>query len=306
MQAAVVMLIFKRPATTARVFDAIRLARPERLFVVADGPRADRPGEAEACLAARAATEGVDWPCRVERLYAEENLGCRRRVATGLNAVFDAVDRAVILEDDCLPDPTFFGFCEELLERYAGDGRVGAISGDNFAGTVGGIRAGPEGPSYHFTRYPHIWGWATWARAWRGFDPALPWWRGRAEFFRLRRRLGGVGAANFWYNWARQCRTGKLSSWAIPWTLHQWEHDRLTIGPERNLVSNIGNGEGATHTRDGENRFVGLPLESMRPPLRHPTHVQADPRVDEWTERNVFSAGRPMGWGDVRQLLLRP
>src|SRR3954451_2850867 len=180
------MIIFRRPEYTARVFERIREARPERLFVIADGPRPGNADDARRCEQARAVVEGVDWRCEVVRDFAEENLGLKRRIPSGLDWVFDEVEEAIVLEDDCLPHPSFFGYCEEALARHRDDARVTTISGDcfDFAGERGSA-------SYRLSRYPLIWGWATWRRAWRAHDPALRRWpelRGRRW---LKRRLGG-------------------------------------------------------------------------------------------------------------------
>jgi hypothetical protein len=155
----IAFFIFNRPDTTARVFEAIRQAQPSKLLVVADGPRSTRPGEAEKCAATRAIIDQVDWECEVLTNYSDVNLGCRHRVSSGLDWVFEQVEEAIILEDDCLPHPTFFRFCEELLEWYRHDHRIVAISGDNFQN---GHQSGEF--SYYFSRYVHIWGWATWRR----------------------------------------------------------------------------------------------------------------------------------------------
>src|SRR5262245_27851901 len=124
-------LVFRRPQTTARVWEAIRQARPKTLLIVADGPRATHTGETELCAQVRAICDRVDWPCEVLRNYAETNLGCRQRVSSGLDWVFQTVEEAIILEDDCLPHPTLFSYCQELLERYRYDERVMLISGAN-------------------------------------------------------------------------------------------------------------------------------------------------------------------------------
>ena len=165
----VAMLIFNRPETTARVFERVREARPPKLLVVADGPRADRPGEAGRCREARAVVEAVDWPCELMTDYSEANLGCGERISSGLDWVFDSVEEAIVLEDDCLPHPSFFRFCEELLKRYRAEERVMHVSGDNFqsAGRAGGavgrllrLAGRSWSPSYYFSRYAHVWGWA--------------------------------------------------------------------------------------------------------------------------------------------------
>src|SRR3989344_7840291 len=158
----VAFLLFNRPETTARVFAASARAKPPNLLVVADGPRANRPGEAELCAAARAVIEKVDWDCEVVTHFSEVNLGCKCRMSSGVDWVFQTVPEAILLEDDCLPHPSFFRFCEEMLEGYRNDERISMIGGTNFQK---GRERSPD--SYYFSRYTHIWGWASWRRAWQ-------------------------------------------------------------------------------------------------------------------------------------------
>src|SRR5512139_3287315 len=171
LKTPVAFIIFNRPDTAERVFAEIAKARPPKLLVVADGPRANRSGEAEKCAATRAIIDRVDWDCEVLTNFSDTNLGCKNRVSSGIDWVFEQVPEAIILEDDCLPHPTFFRFCEELLERYRDDERIGMISGDNFQ--LGQKRTDA---SYYFSRYNHIWGWASWRRAWRHYDREASAW----------------------------------------------------------------------------------------------------------------------------------
>ncbi len=161
----VLFLIFNRPDTTTRVFEAIREARPSRLYVAADGPRADKEGEAQRCLETRKITEAVDWPCEVRRLYREENLGCKLAVSSAITWFFTHEEEGIILEDDCLPDQSFFPFCAAMLERYRDDGRIMMVLGTSLLPPGGGPDA-----DYLFTQYFLIWGWATWRRAWEKYD----------------------------------------------------------------------------------------------------------------------------------------
>ncbi|NEP76999.1 MAG: glycosyltransferase family 2 protein, partial [Okeania sp. SIO3B3] len=167
----VVLIIFNRPDTTAKVFEVIRQVKPPQLFVIADAPRLDKSGEVERCIAARKIIDRVDWQCEVLTNYSEINLGCRERVYSGLNWVFSLVESAIILEDDCVPHLTFFRFCQELLERYRDNNQVMAISGDNFQ-----FGNNTTEHSYYFSRYPHCWGWATWRRAWKNYDNQMQLW----------------------------------------------------------------------------------------------------------------------------------
>lgn len=278
----VVIVAFNRPEVTRRVFARIRSFAPEKLFVIADGPRKERPREEEACHLARAETERVDWDCEIHRRYSEENLGCRHSVSKGLDWVFEQTEQAIVLEDDCVPDPSFFRFCGELLERYRDNERVGLIGGVNFQ--FGRNRVAE---SYYFSRHCHIWGWATWRRAWRHFDGEMTEWPKLRETDWLRRKVGGGTATNYWKAVFDDCAArepGSLNSWAVPWTFSCWKEGMLAVLPSRNLVTNIGFGEGSTHTLR-PNRFANMPIGPMSFPLVHPTSVRPFDAADQYTER---------------------
>ena len=276
----VVLVVFNRPDPARAVFDAIRAAKPRTLMVVADGPRPDRPGEAELCRQARAVVERPDWPCELVRNYAETNLGCGRRVATGLDWVFQNVEEAIILEDDCLPDPTFFRFCAEMLERYRDEDRVMQISGTNFL-----FGARPIHDSYYFSRYPLCWGWATWRRAWRRFDFDLNAWKADrqgylAKFTEPRERA-------FWSATWDAVSSGRRDIWDYQWAFALLKACGLAVTPSVNLVRNIGFGPAATHTTS---RLLAMrpAARAMNFPLRHPARLEANAEADRFTARRQF------------------
>lgn len=283
LQTPVAFIIFNRPDTTARVFAEIARAQPPQLLVIADGARSDRAGEAELCAATRAIIDRVDWDCEVQTLYADRNLGCRRRVSSGLDWVFDTVEAAIILEDDCLPDPSFFRFCEDLLERYRDDERIAQISGDNFQ--FGRRRTTG---SYYFSRFNHIWGWATWRRAWKNYDVSLAAWPEVRDGGWLQDILGDSGQASYWSRLFQRVADGQIDTWDYQWVFACWISNALTILPNVNLVSNIGFGPAATHTtRDSQ--FANMPTETMQFPLRHPAFVIRDTQADQATINRMFS-----------------
>lgn len=279
----VALIIFRRPEATARAFAAVRAARPSQLFVIADGPRAERPDEAAQVAATRAVVEQIDWPCVVTRHYAPVNLGLRRRVESGLNRVFASVEQAIILEDDCVPDASFFPFCAELLARYAHDERVMAVTGDSFR------RRPLRAASYSFSRFPHCWGWATWARAWRHYDGAMADWPALRATNWLQKLLGDRRAARNWQTTFDQVHAERVDSWALRWTYSCWRHAGLAALPGVNLVSNIGFGGAATHTGAAHSPFANMPAERMTFPLRHPPAVAPDTRSDAYTQRTLFA-----------------
>lgn len=275
MRTPVALFIFNRPEATARVFAEVARARPPRLLVVADGPRAERPGEAERCAAARAVVERVDWDCELLTNYSEVNLGCRRRVAGGLDWVFATVEEAIVLEDDCLPHPTFFRYCEELLEMYRDDERVMLVSGDNF---LLGERGTPY--SYYFSRYAHVWGWASWRRAWRHYDVEMKLWPELRGTDWLLDVHGDATAARYWAEVLEDVYAGRIDTWDYQWFFACWASNGLCVTPSVNLVSNIGFGAGATHTTN-LSPVAELPAAALEFPLRHPPHFVRDWEADK-------------------------
>ena len=278
----VVILVFNRPEPTARVFARIRDARPGQLFVVADGPRPDHPADAAACRGVRELIEqGVDWPCEVVRIYADTNLGCAARVSSGITAVFGQVEQAIILEDDCLPDPSFFPYCKELLQRFGDDERVAQIAGCSFR------RSPPAGgESYYFSRYPHCWGWATWRRAWREYDHDMAW-TDTSRRSAVMRNIESSEERAYWEHAFSGTHRDLHDSWAYRWTLACWDRNRLSIVAAKNLVSNIGYGPQATHTRN-DSAIADLPVHAMELPLVHPVKVVRDIDADLATSELCF------------------
>ncbi|HWW75305.1 MAG TPA: hypothetical protein VNZ44_07915, partial [Pyrinomonadaceae bacterium] len=217
MRTPVALFIFNRPEATARVFAEVARARPPRLLVVADGPREGVAGEAERCAAARAAAGRVEWDCELLTNYSDVNLGCGRRVAGGLDWVFAATEEAVILEDDCVPHPTFFRFCDELLEKYRDDERVMHVGGSDFL--LGARRARY---SYRFSRYALVWGWASWRRAWRNYDAGLNLWPGLRGTDWLLDVHGDRAAAAYWARVLDDVRAGRIDTWDYQWLFACW------------------------------------------------------------------------------------
>ena len=284
MKTPVAFIIFKRPDTTKKVFEAIRQAKPQKLLVIADGARADVPGEAEKCAATRAIIELIDWECEVFRNYSDINLGCGKRVSSGLDWVFENVEEAIILEDDCLPHPSFFPFCEELLERYKYDERIGSISGQN-------VQFGRNQTeySYYFSRYNHIWGWATWRRAWKYFDFDMKYWSEIETYNILKNILLDSRTRYKWNNRFRNTHNNKVDSWGYRWQFSCWLNHLLGIIPNVNLISNIGFGTEATNTNIKNNKYANLNAKAIYFPLKHPSFMVPNIDADNFTEATLFN-----------------
>jgi hypothetical protein len=279
----VAFLVFNRPQTTARVWETIRQARPRKLLIVADGPRAVRADEADRCAEVRAICERIDWPCEVLRNYAETNLGCRRRVSSGLDWVFSMVEEAIILEDDCLPHPTFFPYCQELLARYRDDERVMMISGDNF-------QPGPPRHeySYYFSRYPHVWGWASWRRAWQHYDVNMSLWPTVRDGGWLESIFLDAQSTAYWRATFDRVAAGEIDTWDYQLGFACFAQNGLSICPRGNLVQNIGFATDATHTA-ANSPLANLAVEAMQFPLKHPPFLIRDARADARTEEIFYS-----------------
>jgi hypothetical protein len=281
LKTPVALVIFNRPDLTARVFAEIAKAKPTRLFVIADGPRPARERDIEQCAAARRVVEDVDWDCEVVRDYAEANQGAWRRVASGLTAAFQQVEELIVLEDDCIPHPTFFRFCEELLDRYRDDERVMHIAGNHLQAESG--RQTPY--SYSFARWNICWGWATWRRAWQHFDLEVRQWPQVRDTDFLDQLLKDPRAVNAFrkifddlYN-----RPGKVDAWDVAWSFACWSQGGFALLPAKTLVGNVGFGPDATHFTsapgDPRGSLVG---EAIAFPLRHPPCVVQDRAADDF------------------------
>lgn len=283
LRTPVAFIIFNRPDTTERVFAEIAKARPPKLLVVADGPRANRPDEAEKCAVTRDIIKRVDWDCKVLTNFSDVNLGCKRRVSSGIDWVFEQVPEAIILEDDCLPHPSFFRFCEELLERYRHDTRIMAISGDNFQF---GQKRGDY--SYYFSRYNHVWGWASWRRAWQHYDVNMGKWPEARDGKRLAGILGDARQRRYWTDMFERVHRGLIDTWDYQWTFACWIQNGLTVLPNVNLISNIGFGADATHTHK-VSAYADMRIEPVEFPLRHPEIILSQLEADAYTARGSFS-----------------
>ncbi|MGW8227262.1 MAG: glycosyltransferase family 2 protein [Gammaproteobacteria bacterium] len=259
----VVLIIFNRPDLVERQVESLHKLPLQQLFVIGDGPR-DGTADGEKCRDARAAVESVRWPCDVQTNYAERNMGCAKRIVTGLDWVFSHVDRAIILEDDCLPHADFFRFCEELLARYKHDDTVMQICGTNLLEDIN------DRYSYRFSRHVVCWGWATWASAWACNDLAMNVSGQLIENMLENYLLGNRLAIEYWLKVLDRTRRGELDAWDYPWQLSVWRHDGVAILPNRNLVSNAGFREDATHTRNAGASMANLPVAELEFPLQHP------------------------------------
>lgn len=273
-----IFIIFDQPERSKQVFEAIRAARPRTLLVIADGPRRDGPGEAEKCAATRKIIDEVDWDCDVHKNFSDANMGPRLRISSGITWAFELVDKAIILEHDCVPSRSFFPYCAELLDRYEHDERIMMINGQN---RLFGRTATED--SYYFSRYPHIWGWATWRRAWDKYDLEMKQWPAIRDKKLFDQYFPRTIDRYYWECIFQYTYEGKIGTWDYQWFLGIWASSGLCVTPARNLVSNIGIHPDALHTK--ASIYACLDAEELELPLTHPTALVVSSDKDELEAR---------------------
>lgn len=279
----ILFLIFNRPDTTEKVFSKIREIKPGKLYIAADGPRQNKVGEVEKCREARAVLDGIDWECDVKTLFRDENLGCKVAVSEAITWFFQNEEMGIILEDDCLPNNSFFLYCKETLEKYKNEDSVMMISGDNFQK---GQKRGTA--SYYFTKFPHIWGWASWRRAWNRYDvnmkdfPLFLEQKVIENIFPNDKLLQDYWIANF-----NRTYQGGLDTWDYQWVYTIYKNNGLCVAPNYNLISNIGFREDATHTKTLESSVANMPTQEIES-IKHPDFIVIDSKADEFSRNYVF------------------
>lgn len=273
LQTPVVFIIFNRPDLTEKVFKQIAKVQPQNLFVIADGARFAE--EQEKCNKAREIIEKVDWDCEVITDFSDINLGCRKRVSSGLDWVFSQVEEAIILEDDCLPTQSFFYFCQELLEYYRDDKRIMHIGGNNYPNNDIS-----NDVSYFFSKYTFIWGWATWKRAWQYYqiEPDLQNKQNVEKIINC--KCSEVVERIHWQSMFNRVSDGSINAWSPKWLYSCWSQNGLAALPKFNLVSNIGFREDGTHTIK-EHKIANLPTQDIWK-INHPKFIYQDVKADDY------------------------
>ena len=296
IKAPVAIFIYKRPDLVKGLIHAISAYQPGKLYIVADGPKAEggQP-ESQLCAEARRVAEvGVNWPCEVKRVYAISNMGLRVRLESGLDEVFINETEAILLEEDCHPMPDFFPFCQEMLTRYRENPRIAGIAGNCFLP----IEA-PISSSYFYSRFLHIWGWATWRRVWNEYDRSK--WEWPTEGVRRYFPNSRPDEMRYWNLVYSRVASGQIDTWDYRWTSHLWSRGLLAIVPSQNLIWNRGFGASATNTRD-EDMEVGIERElPLPPPYTGSGPIQAGEELDRMVFENHFlrTEGKKNLWGKL-------
>lgn len=279
----ILFLIFNRPELASKVFESIREARPKKLYIASDGPRNNKPNEEQKVRKTRRKILSmVDWNCDVKTLFRDENLGCKNAVSGAITWFFENEEQGIILEDDCLPSPSFFPFCEELLEKYKYDGDVFAISG--YPGDADSLIVHND---YAFSKYPRVWGWATWADVWSEYDPDLKDWKDNKR--RLTAKLSShKPTQKFWAAIFDKMAKQRIDTWDYQLTYLFLKKGGKCALSRTNLVSNIGFGEDATHTQNINSEDANRPAFDLTFPIKHSPRKQEEETINKHYERTIF------------------
>ena len=284
LNTAILFLVFNRLDTTKKVFKAIRQAKPPRLYIAADGARANKKGELKNVHAVRDyIMQNVDWDCDIRTLFRDQNLGCKYAVGGAITWFFENEEHGIILEDDCLPSQSFFWYCEELLDKYKEDKSIYLISADSRGPDSFGMKE-----DYGFCKYPMIWGWASWARAWKDYDPELNDWPIHSKD--LPASISTYKpTVKFWKKMFQEMYEKKVDTWDYQFSYLLLKNKGKCIVPKFNLVSNVGFGNDATHTFDAESENANRKRYEINIPLKFSPNSESEKKINKYYDRNEFS-----------------
>ncbi len=278
----ILLIWFNRPQHASRVLERLRACRPTQLYIAIDGPRLNHFTDAQNVAQCLQLIDTIDWPCMVKCLVREKNLGCKYGVSSAIDWFFEQVECGIILEDDCLPDTTFFSFCTELLQRYSNDYSIMHISGSNL---VQQNRWSSD--SYIFTTICHIWGWATWRRAWKLYDVTMTTFLQEDKKGKPYDVVHNESSARFWQKGFQQTYSGQIDTWDYQWVYAIWLNKGLCILPDRNLVQNIGFDAQATHTVKDSSPYANLPTSPITK-IIHPKAVAECVDASYWLHKTLY------------------
>ena len=275
----ILFLVFNRPDTTKKVFAKIKSMKPKKLYIAADGPRENNLNDLEKNIEVKKIVSKIDWDCKVKILYRNKNLGCKLAVSSAITWFFKNEEMGIILEDDCLPNTSFFKYCKELLVKYKDDDRIMILSGNTFINDK--IRNKYIKSDYFFSKYPHIWGWASWRRAWNKYDINMTNYDEfkKNKYFKLinNRFLDRL----YWRYIFNLVKNNKINTWDYQWQYSIWVNNGLSIQPKYDLVKNIGFGNDSTHTINSvkqDNRSLNISI--------HPFIFLRNIYVDNFISKN--------------------
>ena len=281
----ILFLIFNRLDTTEKVFETIKKNKPSKLYIASDGARAHKQGEKEIVQQVRNfVLENINWDCKVQTLFRQENLGCKEAVSSAISWFFKNEEMGIILEDDCLPDDSFFYFCQDLLTKYQNDSRIWLITGTN--DLVENVSTDKD--SYYFSKYEHIWGWASWRRAWQYYDKDIAYYPDLKEKNIFEKLFANKDEYTYFSKIYDKLYQKGIDTWDYQWKLTIMINNGLSIIPTVNLISNIGFGADATHTHSAEDNNANRKTGKITFPLQHPFYIVPNFANDEQKRKLIL------------------
>jgi len=279
----IVIIVYNRPTQTKKLLKKLEVIKPKNLIIISDGPKKNS-SDKKKILEVKKIVKKINWKCKKIYINSDKNLGLRNRVYSGLNIVFKKFNQAIILEDDCLPNDSFFHFCEKLLKIYKKNKKISSISGNKF----NNIKINE---SFYFSKYSSIWGWATWKRSWSKFDLQIKFWPKYKNSEKWKKDCPDVVERIFWEGVFDKVYKNTINSWAYPYLLNNFYLNRLSIVPKYNLVKNIGFGKNATNTNKYE-KFFFPNVKKMSQRLEIPKGIFQNHNADKIDFGNVYGGGR--------------
>ena len=279
----IVLICFNRPLETEKVFSKIKSIKPKKLFLIMDGPKKNCSNDAINCIQVRNIITKIAWNCKVYKNFSKKNLGLKKRIVTGLNWVFNRTNSAIILEDDCLPSNDFFNYCEKLLIYYKKNNLVKFITGNNFQKSKLNIKA-----DYYFSKYSHIWGWATWKNTWKLYCDNNKIWDKYLDSKDFRKICPNYLERRYWKSMFNEVKNGHLKSWSIYLLFSIWRSGGLTATPNINLVKNLGFNKRGTNTKTGKIEY-NKKIQNIGKDLKHPKEIFHNFSADNYVFENIYN-----------------
>jgi hypothetical protein len=279
----IVLICFNRPLETEKVFSKIKSIKPKKLFLIMDGPKKNCNDDAINCIQVKNIITKIAWNCKVYKNFSKKNLGLKKRIVTGLNWVFNRTNSAIILEDDCLPSNDFFNYCEKLLIYYKKNNLVKFITGNNFQRSKLNIKA-----DYYFSKYSHIWGWATWKNTWKLYCDNNKIWDKYLDSKDFRKICPNYLERRYWKSMFNEVKNDHLKSWSIYLLFSIWRSGGLTATPNINLVKNLGFNKRATNTKTGKIEY-NKKIQNIGKDLKHPKEISHNFSADNYVFENVYN-----------------
>lgn len=277
VKSPILFLIFNRPKETQVSFNAIRLVKPGKLYVSADGPR-DNGKDEVVCSETKNILNQIDWDCELITLFREQNLGCGKAVSSAITWFFENEEEGIILEDDCLPTIDFFRFSDTMLEKYREDDRIGHICGCNFQDT---LKRGNG--DYYFSKLTHVWGWASWRRVWKKYDFQMSHLEKAIESDVLSGLTSNKLYKEILYNAFNRTQKGEINTWDYQYLFLNQVNNRLSIIPNYNMISNIGFNSDGTHTFNSDSPMSNVAFEALPKEIIHPVYFYPNYIADNYT-----------------------